>query len=83
MTKHVYNYDMIGSAKSGVSLHPQQDALVFAPDADEWTVSTIADCWLFVADQITDPPAYINEANLSLAEYRSLFPERMRKHPDR
>lgn len=64
MTEHdgrrLYNYSWIGAYQSGFGgLHSVEHILQHAPDATDFEIVGIADCTMFKAAKIINPPSYI------------------------
>lgn len=62
-----YRYDVIGAGLAGHDQHPQSVILGLAPEATNFEPVALADCWLFDAEEIENPPDII-EVMPSLAE---------------
>lgn len=54
-----YRYDILTALEAGVREHPQDVIKRYAPDAHEWQPAPLAECWLFSAAPIENPPDFI------------------------
>ncbi len=61
MNRRRYRFDMRSAYESGATLHPQIEIRKVAPHAYDFEPVSIADCWLFSAESISDCPAYITD----------------------
>lgn len=56
-----YRFDMIGAHLAGEREHPQIVIRRFAPDACDFESVSIADCWMFSANEILPLPDIIDD----------------------
>lgn len=54
-----YRYCMNSATDAGETRHPQIVIRELAPDATELEPVPIADCWLFVANEIKNCPGFV------------------------
>jgi hypothetical protein len=59
MTRHLYRFDMITAHQRGESRHPEVVIRELAPDATDFEPVPVADCWVFRASAIQNPPEWI------------------------
>jgi hypothetical protein len=59
--QRLYRFEMWSAFDAGEKRHPERVIREVAPDATNLMPVTIADCWMFRAKEIKNPPPFIVE----------------------